>query len=287
LWLLDRFRWNHLKQAWPNVLFLLAAVGCSYALLQGTFLEAASIYRQIGIGFMRTYHQSFYWYVPILLSLAFVMLLRRRVQIGERYFRSGLFLILLAVGNMLYFFGRSHEHNIINVSAALLFVLVMLLDLVFLEDGEPHQSPSWKLLATVLPILLVLAIAFFYSGRIKIKMGTQYRNIVKGQLIYPSPLDVGPNVLKPIVGDSPKVYFMTQCEDFYYDYYWNYVPQGHFLPYCSWVYEKDTANFVQGLLDDGYYVTYRDSDAKVEQETVDELKYGHSAQVTGWQVLWK
>jgi hypothetical protein len=306
LWLLDCLgrpvSWCALKEgvrkhaalAWPDILFLLASLACSYALFRGSFLEASSTYRRVGIGFMRTDPHSFYWYVLVMLALAFALLIRRRAQLGEKYFHGGLFLILLAVGNSLYFFGRSDEHNIIDISASLLFVLFLLLDLVFSEGGGPARSRGRKILVTTLAVSLVLGIAFCYSGRIKVKVVTQYQNLMRGQLIYPLPIQVGPNVLLPVVGDSQKVYFMTGCDDFYYYYYWNYVPQGHFLPYCSWVYERDLVNFVQGLIYDHYYVAIRETDvvdspsgAPGEQETLGELKYAHLVRQDGWRIMWE
>jgi hypothetical protein len=46
-------------------------------------------------------------------------------------------------------------------------------------------------------------------------------------------------------------------------------------------------NFVQGLINDNYYVVVRDADVEGEQETLGELKYGHSVQQEGFQVMWK
>jgi hypothetical protein len=299
LWFLDAIEWpiswravqdsflKQLTRIWPNALMILSALGLSYLLFGSSLMEASSTYRRIGIGFMPIYHQSFYWYVPILFSVTFALFLKKRKLLDEKYFNGGLFLIFLAIGNSLYFFGRSHEHNIINISAVLLFVLFTLLDLVFSEEGGPARSRVGKILATALPVLLVLTITYYYSERILMKLGTQAFDVVIGnQLIYPMPVNVGPNVLKPVVGDSRKIYFVSD-NDFYYYYYWGYAPQGRYSPYDSWIYKKDLVGFVQGLLDDGYYVVTPEAEVAGQQEILSGLSFAHTAQADGFRVMWK
>jgi hypothetical protein len=277
---------KHAAIIWPNALIVLASLALSRFLSGGSFLEASSTYRSLGIGFDRANRLSFYWYVPIVFSATFVLLVRKRPQLGEKYFRTALFLVSLAIGESLYFFGRSHESNVTSISAVLLFVFFVLMDLIFSEVGETNRPGLKKKLAVILPTLFVLAIAFYYSARIKEKMLIQLHSLERGQLIFPMAINVGPNVLKPIVGDSQKVYFMGS-NDFYYYYYWNYVPQGHFSPYGTWVYKKDLEGFIQGLLEDKYFIAIRETDVKSEQEILSDLKYAHSAQSGDWMVVWK
>jgi hypothetical protein len=298
LWLLDGLRrpasWRalkdgfrkHLALVWPNALIVLSALALSGLLFGGLGLEAASTYRSLGIGFLPIDRQSFYWYVPVLLSVAFVLFLRKRKLLDEKYFHGGLFLIFLAVGESLYFFGRSNENYLIDISAVLLLVLFALLDLVFSEGPGPARSGVKKKLTAIVPALLVLAVAFCYSGRIHDRLAVQFQNVQKGRLIYPLPVQVGPNVLLPVVGDSQKVYFLG-AEDFYYYYYWGYVPQGRFSPYNSWIYEKDLVSFVQGLLNDGYFVAVPQAEVAGQQEIISGLRYDHEVQQDGWRVMWR
>jgi hypothetical protein len=298
LWFLDcvsrPFSWSWVKEsagklgrrAGPNVLMILVLFGLSCLAFGAAGLEAASLYQKLGIGFLQIHQDSFYWYVPILFSVTFALLLKNRRSLNEKYFHGGMFLIFLAIGESLYFFGRSHENNIINISAVLLFVTFLLMDLILSWANERERSAAWKFLASALPVLLVLAVAFFYSGIIKDKLVSQFQNVAKGQLIYPMPVSLGPNTLKPIVGDSQKVYFLGDY-DFYYYYAWGYVPQGRFQPYDAWIYKKDLTSFLQGLIDGGYFVVVPKAEVKNQQEILSSLKYGHEVQPDGFLVIWK
>jgi len=52
---------------------------------------------------------------------------------------------------------------------------------------------------------------------------------------------------------SDKVYFADEL-DFFYTYYGGYAPVGYASPYMTWIFRKDLAKFLQGLLDNGYYI---------------------------------
>lgn len=298
LCLLDAFRqrpfWPGLRSglkrqialAWPNLAFIAGGWAASRLLLGSQALEAAASYQKIGIGFIQIYHQSFYWYVPIMLAMAFVLLLRQRLQLDERYFRAGLFLVLLAIGNSLYFFGRSHEHNIINIAAVLLFALFLLFDLAFADRGDASASKFGRFLAVVVPLVAVLTIAFYYSGRIFEKWCAQAHYLKAGQGVFNLPYETGPDVIKAVTGGNPKVYFLGDY-DFSYYYAWGYVPQGRYQPFDTWVFKKDAWNFVQGLIEDGYYVVVPEAEAKNQREFISGLRFGHDVTQDGFRIMWK
>ena len=298
LWLVDLFQsrltWRgfgaslkkHLVLAWPNLAFVAAGLATAALMFGGLSPEAASTYRQIGIGFASIYEHSFYWYVPVMFAVALVLLLRKRVRLGARYFQAGVFLILLAVGNSLYFFGRSHELYIIYISAVLLYVFFLFLDLVFSGDDGFDQSRLGRKLAIAVPTIFVVTIAFCYSGRIYDKLKIQVRNLAVGRGVYAWSLEDMPDVLKPVTGGSRKVYFMSN-RDFAYYYYWGYVPQGRYSPYSTWVFKKDALNFIQGLLENGYYVVVPEGEVSDQSEMLAGLRYGHQSLQNGYLVVWR
>ena len=113
-----------------NILIIIGFVFLSLILFKGFIAESAVIYQKIGIGMIQISTSSFYWYLPIIFSLIFVLLLKYRKSLSPQYFHSGLLVIFLAIGNSMYFFGRSHEHNILNISGVLIFASFLLFLLI-------------------------------------------------------------------------------------------------------------------------------------------------------------
>ncbi len=273
---------------WPNVLLLVFFFGLSLIIFSGSSLEAASVYQQIGIGFMQISTKSFYWYFPVLVSALMIALIDRKKILSTNYFNSSIFLIFLAIGNLIYFYGRSHENNLINIAASLLFILYLFFDLLldFKKDIFKSKLFVKKILSTFVPIMPVVLIVFFYSSGIIDRSKTQFENLKKGQNIYP--MKISENNLKiekirEITNFSKKVYFAVNS-DFYYYYYGDYVPQGHYSPHLSWVYKKDMLDYMQVLLNNGYYIVY--SSGTSYTTLFANLIFDYSLDQDGFEVLW-
>ena len=64
-----------------------------------------------------------------------------RDRIGDRKGQTTLFAVALTLANSIYFFGRSHENNLINISASLLLCAFIGIDLaIFAWDEGPRWS---------------------------------------------------------------------------------------------------------------------------------------------------
>jgi hypothetical protein len=220
-------------------------------------------YQKLGIGFMRIATNSFYWFVPPIFSLVIILLLRLRRHTSATYTTTGFLLVYCAIGNSIYFFGRSHEHNIINISISLLFVCFIMLDLMarFLSVGDVKvESRSFlhRYAVNGAAIAIIALIIVCYSQSITRKTGIQIRNIGKAQLIYPSKLNFGAlngylNVIRTVTGNSEKVYFISSS-DFELYYYGGFSPVGYCNPFMTWIFSQDLHRFLQRLLDNGYYL---------------------------------
>jgi len=222
------------------------------------------IIQQLGIGFLKIERLSFYWYAPILFGALFVLLISRRKVLPERYFTTGLFLVLLSLGNSLYFFGRSSEGTLLVISGSFVLCLFMFLDLSA-SSPTATERPLWRRLCVMaLPYICVLFVASYYSENIIARARVQYENLKKRQLIY---AHTRPDLseVKKITRGSQKLYFMVAPTlndlgegfmegDFLYYYYGDYVPVGFWSPYQTWLVTKDLAVFLQDLLDKGYYL---------------------------------
>jgi hypothetical protein len=255
---------GYLKRCLKPLAIIICCYAASYLLLHNNdYPDFAGYYQKIGIGFIRIASHSFYWYVPAVFGVATVLLLRLRTRVSPQYLTCGFLLIYLAIGNSVYFFGRSHENNILNIAIVLLFVFFFLLDLcsVFVEhdldsrDSFPFIRRHGALMAAGAVLLTQIV---FYSDNILNKFFTQMDGLTHRQLIYPCPEQPGPvaDYLKQVraaIGNSSKVYFVDR-DDFALYYYGGYRLRGYCNPFQTWLFTRDLHSFLQKLLDDGYYL---------------------------------
>lgn len=255
----------------------LAIIAVAFVIAQLMFHNAeypnfSGHYQKIGIGFIKISEQSFYWYIPALISSVLILLFRMRARLSSAYLTCGLLLTFCAIGNSIYFFGRSHEHNIINISIVLLFLCFFWLDLVATFLKEEHVTTSVASFlrrqgVVCVAFMIVVAIIVYYSDNFHRKTVRQRSNLAKGRSIYSIPLydTFVPhrNILDFISGiksatnNSSKVYFVNvDGADFWLYYYGGYVPVGYCSPFRTWIFSKDLGAYLQKLLDDGYYLVY-------------------------------
>ncbi len=293
---LKEFLKKQLLLNYKNLIIIVAFVGASIIMFKGFIPKSALLYQQIGVGMIQIMPQSFYWYIPITLSMCFVLLLKYRKALSMQYLQTGLFILFVTIGNSIYFFGRSHEHNILNIATSLLFTIFLVFDL--LASGktrvdvaipkqkgkkvvvqEPQQMERLlKIRANiinVLPILLIAGAGFYYSDMTGHKIKTQFKNLKKGQFIYPLTVPTDFASLKKITNNSDSIYFLNYQDDFLYYYYGHYKPHGYFSPCATWLLKKDLVNFVQGLIDKHHYIVT--TDIRYIAELLPDLHYNHVA----------
>ncbi len=252
------------KHCWLPLIIIASFVTASHILFRNSeFGNYSGYYKKLSIGFLHISPNSFYWYAPVLFSMVIVLLLRTRLSVSPTYLATGLMLTYCAIGNSIYFFGRSHEHNILNIAIVLLFLLFFLLDLIsrFLSESAENGvlislRRSNGIIVVAAVILSVMVV--FYTGNILDKIGTQFINVRKGQLIYPhdyteNPLLCDINAIRNVTHNSSRVYFVSSF-DFDCYYYGGYTPIGYCNPFKTWIFSSELSRFLQGMLDNGYYL---------------------------------
>jgi hypothetical protein len=304
---------KHLRLNAKNLVFIIGSVALCFVLFHELFSASATAYRKLGIGFLPIKKISFYWNYPIVLSSIFVFLMYLRKRLGEKYTTTTLFLLVLTITNSMYFFGRSHENNILNILGILVLTLYTLFDLLIFQasdevvvTGPPaiaantstkNQSNSqnkdtkkttvkktetkrsyfnMRMAYLSLPVLFIFGMSYYYSERIYHKAEAQYNNLLESTYVYPFVAQLetmDTAAVRQITSNSPKVYFMDQMNDLYFYYYGKYVPQGYYSPFCAFVYKKDIITFVQGLLDSGYYIVFNNKEFSSYSEYIPSLKY--------------
>ncbi|MBF0619563.1 MAG: hypothetical protein HQL19_05290, partial [Candidatus Omnitrophica bacterium] len=168
-----------------------------------------------------------------------------------RYFETSAFLVFLAIGNSVYFFGRSHENNILNIAASLLAVFFLLCDM--LHTAWLHKWPAHG--RRVMPLVAwfsIVLIGYTYSGRAMDRIKGQAAGV--GKITAPSIyFNINVPVLRAITKGSAKVLFLA-ANDFSYYYKGGYTPQGYFSFSLAWPFMKEYLDFLNARVREGYYL---------------------------------
>jgi hypothetical protein len=273
LWILDYFFGDRLETlpesllsharrcAAPLVILGVCAVTSFFLFRNTEYGNFAGYYQKLGIGFIQIADNSFFWYVFVLFCCVLILLFSMRNRLTEAYRTTGLFLTLLAIGNSIYFFGRSHEHNIINIAIVLLFLFFFLLDLATrLLDEVPAGSPAVSFLqlqgARIAAIALIAIILVSYSQNIGLRAYVQLQNVASGKMTYQT-ITIPPGFygyiakINEVTGNSRKVFFIDD-KDFAFYYYGGFSLSGYCNPFMTWLFTKDLHRHLQKLLDSGY-----------------------------------
>lgn len=280
-----------LKRNRFNIVLIVSSALAHYLLFREVNEPSHFSFESLRISFTKISDHSFYWYVLIVSGMSFTLLMKSRSGFSSNYLAAGLILIYLAIGNSLYFFGHSHENAIIVLSAVLLVLSFLLLDLIghYLDNNFETAAISFlcRNLPIVISLALIAAIVVWYGDNITHKAAIQARNAVKGQFIYPS--EVSERYIRKtlaevrsVTGNSPKVYFVGDY-DFLFDFYGGYAPVGYYNPVYAWISRTEFDEFLQGLLDRGYYLV-------VDNGIVDVLsaiRFSNSKGIEGRWVAWK
>jgi hypothetical protein len=241
-----------LRPAVAAWIFVAAGVLVAMLVFGGTPAGAAGMYRRYGVGMMRVSRESFYWWVAPAVAGAGGLAFWMRGVLPPKRLHAALFLVALAMTNLIYFFGRSHEHNLINTSAPLIFCVFLAIDLaaVRLRDG-----PAWaKGAALAVPWVLLAVAAYGYSERIYDKLWAQEMIVFSG-LEVPEE-DTGPmscGEVAAAVNNDARVFFYGGYDYWFYETC-GYVPQGYIQPFSLEVVKANVIQQLTGLLNQGYKI---------------------------------
>jgi hypothetical protein len=261
---LKELTFKHGGFIYKNILILIASYVIYAMLFQKMLPESTSHYMKLHPSFLPVSAQSFYWYVPAVLSGVICLLFALKAKIKERYFTTGIYLVLFSAGLSVYFFGRSHENNIINIGFALIFAFFVMLDLaIFKINGSKTKENklSWKeiCLGLFVPFILLLLVAVSYSDRMNERLIIQNDKIAHRYYgNYPNYTGYDPKTelvrIKQVTNNSNKVFFFVDESESLYYYYGGYKVASYYSPLRSWMLKKDFALFLQDVLDKGYFV---------------------------------
>jgi hypothetical protein len=256
-----------------NLLILIVSLVVTIWLFGAISPTSARLYQQIGIGMLPISATSFYWYLLLLLSITFFMILNLRKKLSDNYTSTAVFIVFLTIANSMYFFGRSHEHNIINISACFVWLLFLFIDLILSDKKRMKlyldrvnlnvgQSLFNRFVFHLTVIPLIAIIVFSYSERIIDRVGTQYsqlKNFNLGYKVIEPPFKSRISLVRTMTNGSDKVYFVDFYNDFMYTYTGHYKPAAYFFPIAASIFNKEMFESIQSLLDRDYYIVIEQS----------------------------
>ncbi len=281
------------KGAWRNGLCIALGIGLTVLLYHRLGLsDAARWYQEFGIGFDRISRISFFWYIPVLLGCVGLLLIGNRKLIGEKYFVNGVFLILFAVGNCIYFFGRSHEHNLINIATVIFLILFMGIDIIAIRFEAKHNISNGiaKHALYVFPLVILLYAAYYYSAPLASRVRLQAHKLKSSTIFNPRGYDFDIQPINQATHGSSRIFVLSMA-DFPVYYNTNSVPPAYFTPYLAWIDKQALIKYAQKLLDDGYYIICQNFQGQPEErylsEIITRLEYGQSVFAGAYTVLSK
>ncbi len=218
-------------------------------LIFGTFgSPGVALYSHLGVGMIRIAPTSFYWWLLPLTGVVGWLAFARRSSLSPRRAEAAILAVGLLVANSIYFFGRSHEHNLINSCVSYLFSLFLALDLAW--PSAPSDPPALRWGFRLAPYLVVAVCAYSYSGRALSKLDAQQGIVLTQRKVTAGPPPaIDCDGLKRAAGDD-RLYILSNND------YWYYVtcdltPRGYIQPALLNVLRKPLLDDLNGLLDSG------------------------------------
>jgi len=260
------------RQYFPNACMMLGGELINMLFISSQRAPALSMLKY-NLTFMPLVPKSFFWYVPVVMSAAVLLIWKSRSQLPQRYFQTGVFLVFLAIGNLIYFFGRSHENNLINVSASLWLVFFMLMDLVVFRLPQKYADLAKKIIVPLAGVLIVGGIAYFYSHRTVDRITQQLANLPKiGELFQPDKgVNIDLDMVKLATGGNPNVVFLSIWYDLDYYYRGGYTP-AEICPLETQIFIKDLLITLDNKLAKGGVIIIPKNEFAAMIETVLMLK---------------
>ena len=254
------------RSLWLNLAIIFGALAINVVLFGSIMPESALLYQKLGLGMLPIDRHSFFWIVALVLPTVFLLVSRLRESLPNNYVETSIFLVALTAGSLLYFFGRSHENNLLNISSILVLLIFLMLDLigigagVRIVDASPNRKEKssktnaplrWMRtnVGFVLGLAFLTSAVVFYSGSIVKRVESQVQNIRKGRLhMAPTYANINVDALRRLAEGHSGIYVMDFKNDFLYYTLGGFEMTGFFNPCGAWVLRNDLAAHLDTML---------------------------------------
>ena len=228
---------------------LVLAAGLRVLFLGELLPVAARRYVSMRMGFLPISPTSLVW--PLLAFLLVAVALGT-VHRQEPRARLGLFACALGAGQLIYFFGRSHELNLVSTAGAWLVPIFLVLDR--LGQAFPRAAVAGA------SVVLLSGAAFVPLSRVDFKRVTLRRHWQRRTLLEPNRIEETVRRLEARFGAGRTDVVLLDMADGYLNFRLGYPQRGPMAPFQTLLTLADTSNFVTQALASGAVVACVDPD---------------------------
>lgn len=193
---------------------------------------------------------SMYWVSILILGLFLYTILKEKTgNLKANY----LLLLGLALVELIYFFGRSHENNFMITSGILLVILFLTFE---------KLAKLYNLRKTLFSMsgIFILITSLIFSAPIFENLNRVYDHLKRGVLTDINPIDRAIDQDQDFLNNyaTKKIYFISNY-DAYLNYRYNLKQVGFYNPFIANLFLEDTIKLLIGISKDNYLILWEDS----------------------------
>lgn len=209
---------------------------------------AAKLYQDLRFGFMPIAAHSLFWVVLAILPYCVFILQRSEEKIRLlAFFILGVFLL-----NMTYFFGRSHDANLLGVLGPFVFFLFLTLD-------QLEKRFGIRMFQYAFATALIFAASILFSKYYVDRFSRVWSHLVKGRIVHVHPFDESIERSKGMFAvaypHEDKILILSQF-DAYINYRHGLRQVGEVVPFPIHIFIDETIEFVKKRVEEGYKVVF-------------------------------
>ncbi|MBI2011731.1 hypothetical protein HYS91_03105 [Candidatus Daviesbacteria bacterium] len=214
-----------------------------FSLFGSLFSQQAQLYQHLRLYFQPISNRSVFWVILPIFGLYLSLVSKEKKDNPLR----NLYLLLLGLGvvQLLYFYGASLDHNLLNISG--IFILMLFISLNYLAKNYRSK----KVVYLVASLLIVFSSVSFTRFLLHKLDQVRYK-ISTGQIIQTHPLDLRIDSSPKLFDQKDEKVFLISSIDGYYNYRYNFPQVGFNTPFHANIFIEDTVKNLLDLKNKGY-----------------------------------
>lgn len=251
-----------IKKLLPVFTPIVLGLATQFIFFGSLFSSSIKEYTKLNLGFMPISNHSLFWIVAAMLPF-FAFFSDENGNIKKNLNRY--FLLSIIPIQLVYFFGRSHDHNLLNNSGIILLWTFLSFEKL-IELGIKRKTVIFTA-GVVITLMGVLS-----TNHTLKKLNRLVNHVKTGNIFEVSSVEKTAIMLKndkefiKEIGPGNKTVVISTFDSFY-NYYFGLQQLGYFTPFQTSAYLETTANFITNLLENNYkLVVFEDWAARVIEE---------------------
>lgn len=253
----------HIKTVILILVPVIASILFQYHYFGSFFSPSAKLVDDLDYWQMNISPHSMFWVGILVLALFIYIILKEKTRnLKENY----LFLLGLALVGLIYFFGRSHENNLMITSGILLVIL-------FITFDKLAKLYNLRKILFSMSGIFILITSLLFSAPIFENLNRVYDHLKRNVLIDINPIDKTIDQNQDFLNNYPakKIYFISNS-DAYLNYRYDLKQIGYYTPFIANLFMEDTNKLLLDLSKDNYLILLED-DPSFTIEQYNESKF--------------